>query len=59
MLNDEVRVPAQLFEALRQPDVLVVHIGHSLIVFGIAANAVPKGKLQLRHSEASERIDAW
>jgi hypothetical protein len=59
VLNDEVRVPVQLFKALRQPDVLVVYIGHSLIVFGIAANPVPKGKLQLSHSGASESINAW
>jgi hypothetical protein len=45
VLNDEVRVPAQLFKALCQPYVLVVHIGHVLILFGIAANTVSKGKL--------------
>src|SRR5262245_380661 len=59
MLNDEVRVPAQLFEMLRQPDVLVVHIGHVPVLFGIATNAVPKGKLQLPHSRASDIVDPW
>ena len=29
------------------------------ILFGIAANTVPKGKLQLSHDGASESIDAW
>ncbi len=59
MLNNEIRMPAQLFKALRQPDVLVVHLGHIFILFGIAANAVPKGKLQLSHGGASENVDAW
>ena len=59
MLYDEVRMPAQLFEALRHPDVLVVHIGHVCILFGIATNSVPEGELQLSHGLASEIVDAW
>src|SRR5262249_55239824 len=59
MLNDEVRVPTQLFQVLRQPDVLIVHIGHVRVLLGIATNAVPKGKLQLRHGRASKCFSPW
>src|SRR5579884_2908310 len=49
VLDHEIGVPAQLFDALRQPDVLVVDVGVALAWRGVAADAVPQSKLEPTH----------
>src|SRR5207249_1967327 len=51
VLDDEVRMPAQLLDVLRQADVLVVDVGLALTGRGVAADAVPQGELELAHAQ--------